>query len=246
MISETEAVLCWYLWIFMWFLLIFTIKATRTRQERNPRIEKQLTFLKETCAGEALFLFERWLNAKSWFNTYDFCELYFKSPWWTPKASRKKGVEWQTKRATFPLGAISTSCLVPSSQGLSSGLLWFVWFLFWGPFLFTRLWRAGGVGGLCGGGGIPSFLSTWDPVDNPGPAHCIECTATVSTVMLVNNSYSWNPLRWLLTVCAVRPGSFLDDLKWQQSLSTLENLHISASATHLQKEPQVLPEMVKV
>ena len=28
---------------------------------RNPRIEKQLTVLKETCAGEALFLFERWL-----------------------------------------------------------------------------------------------------------------------------------------------------------------------------------------
>jgi len=65
MISETEAVLCWYLSIFMWFLLIFTIKATGTRQERNPRIEKQLAFLKETCAGEALFLFERWLNAKS-------------------------------------------------------------------------------------------------------------------------------------------------------------------------------------
>ena len=126
------------------------------------------------------------------------------------------------------------------------GLLWFVWFLFWGPFLFTRLWTEGGVGRLCGGGGSPSFLSTWDPVDNPGPAHCIECAATVSTVMLVNNSYSWNPLRWLLTVCDGRPGSFLDDLKWQQSLSTLENLHISASATHLQKEPQVLPEMVKV
>ena len=42
---------------------------------RNPRIEKQWTFLKETCAGEALFLFERWLNSKSWYNTYDFCTL---------------------------------------------------------------------------------------------------------------------------------------------------------------------------
>ena len=31
----------------------------------------------------------------------------------------------EKKRATFPLGSISTSCLVPSSQGLSSGLLWF-------------------------------------------------------------------------------------------------------------------------
>src|SRR5574337_299641 len=39
------------------------------------------------------------------------------------KVSRKKGVEGQTKRATFPLRSISTSCLVPSSQGLSSGLL---------------------------------------------------------------------------------------------------------------------------
>ena len=220
------------------------------KAREKPQNEKQLTFLKETCEGEALFLFERWLNAKSWFNTYDFCELYFKSPCRTPKASRKKGVEWQTKRATFPLGAISTSCLVPSSQGLPSGLLWFVWFLFWGPFLVTRLWTAGGGGGLCGGGVSPSFLSTWDPVDNPGPAHCIVCAATVSTVMLVNNAYFWNPLRWLLTVCGgrlePRPGSFLDDCKWQQSLRTLENLHISASATHLQKEPQDLPEMVKV
>ena len=36
----------------------------------------------------------------------------------------------------------------------------------------------------------------FDPVDNPGPAHCIECAATISTVMPVNNAYSWNPLRW--------------------------------------------------
>ena len=49
--------------------------------------------------------------------------------------------------------------------------------------------------------GSPSFHSTRDPVDNPGPAHCIECAATISTVMPVNNAYSWNPLRWLLTVC---------------------------------------------
>ena len=35
----------------------------------------------------------------------------------------------------------------------------------------------------------------WGPVDNPGPAHCIECAAKISTVMPVNNAYSWNPLR---------------------------------------------------
>lgn len=105
-------------------------------------------------------------------------------------------------------------------------------------------------GGVCVWGGSPSFHSTWDPVDNPGPAHCIECAATISTVMPVNNAYSWNPLRWLLTVCGgglePRPGSFLDDCKWHQSLRTMEDLHISARATHLQKEPQDLPEMVKV
>ena len=54
---------------------------------------------------------------------------------------------------------------------------------------------------------------------------------------------------WLLTVCGgglePRPGSFLDDCKWHQSLRTMED-HISARATHLQKEPQDLPEMVKV
>ena len=107
-----------------------------------------------------------------------------------------------------------------------------------------------GGGGECVWGGSPSFHSTWDPGDNPGPAHFIECAATISTVMRVNNTYSWNPLRWLLTVCGgglePRLGSFLDDCKWHQSLRTLENLHISASATHLQKEPQYLPEMVKV
>ena len=105
-------------------------------------------------------------------------------------------------------------------------------------------------GGVCVWGGSPSFHSTWDPVDNPGPAHCIECAATISTVMRVNNTYSWNPLRWLLTVCGggpePGPGSFLDDCKWHQSLRTMEDLHISARATHLQKEPQDLPEMVKV
>ena len=60
----------------------------------------------------------------------------------------------------------------------------------------------------------------WMSQDNPGPAHCIECAATISTVMPVNNAYSWNPLRWLLTVCGgglePRPGSFLDDCKWHQ------------------------------
>ena len=33
----------------------------------------------------------------------------------------QKGVEGQTKRATFPLGAIATSCLVPSSQDYHLG-----------------------------------------------------------------------------------------------------------------------------
>ena len=54
-------------------------------------------------------------------------------------------------------------------------------------------------------------------MDNPGPGHCIERAATISTVMLVNNAYSWNPLRWLLSVCSGGlepiPGSFLDDCK---------------------------------
>ena len=138
---------------FRWFLLLRLLEQGK---RENPGIEKQLTFLKETCAGEALFLFERWLNAKSWFNTYDFCALSFKSPWRSPKASRKKGVEGQTKRATCPLGAISTSCLVPSSQGLSSGLLWFVWFLFRGPFLVTRLSTVGVVS-VCGGEALLSI-----------------------------------------------------------------------------------------
>ena len=87
-------------------------------------------------------------------------------------------------------------------------------------------------------------------MDNPGPGYCIECAAEISTVMLVNNAYSWNPLLWLLTVCGGGlepiPGNFLDDFKSHQSLRTMEDLHISGRAAHLQKEPQDLLEMVKV
>ena len=188
-------------------------------------------FLNSISQKNPFWLYQR---EESWYNTYDFCALSFKSPWQNPKASRKKGVEGQTKRATFPLGAIATSCLVPSSQGLSSGLLCFVWFLFRGPFLVTRLSTVGMGVCVCVWGGSPSFHSTWDPVDNPGPAHCIECAATISTVMPVNNAYSWNPLRWLLTVCGgglePRPGSFLDDCKWHQSLRTMEDCRGPAPA----------------
>ena len=87
-------------------------------------------------------------------------------------------------------------------------------------------------------------------MDNPVPAHCIECAATISTVMLVNNAYSWNPLHSLLTVCGGGlepiPGNFLDDCKSHQSLRMMEDLHISGRATPQPKEPQDLPEMVKV
>ena len=87
-------------------------------------------------------------------------------------------------------------------------------------------------------------------MDNPVPAHCIECAATISTVMLVNNAYSWNPLHSLLTVCGGGlepiPGNFLDDCKSHQSRRMMEDLHISGRATPQPKEPQDLPEMVNV
>ena len=87
-------------------------------------------------------------------------------------------------------------------------------------------------------------------MDNPGPVHCIQSVAIESLVMLVNKAYSWNPLHSLLTVCGGGlepiPGSFLDDSKSHQSLRMMKDLHISGRATHLQKEPQELPEMVNV
>ena len=87
-------------------------------------------------------------------------------------------------------------------------------------------------------------------MDNPGPVHCIQSVAIESLVMLVNKAYSWNPLHSLLTVCGGGlqsiTASFLDDSKSHQSLRMMKDLHISGRATHLQKEPQELPEMVKV
>ena len=112
----------------------------------------------------------------------------------------------------------------------------------WGPFLVTGLETVEGES--------PSFHSTSDPVGSPGPAHCIESVATESPVMLVNNAYCWNPLHSLLTLWGGGlepiPGNFLDDSKSHQSLKTMEDLHISGRAAHLQKEPQDLPEMVKL
>ena len=143
---------------------------------------------------------------------------------------------WQTKMVSYHGWLISSFCVGTTVVNLVC--LIFVW----GPFLVTGLETVEGVS--------PSFHSTSDPVGSPGPAHCIESVATESPVMLVNNACSWNPLHSLLTLWGGGlepiPGNFLNDSKWHQSLRTMEDLHISGRAAHLQKEPQDLPEMVKV
>ena len=151
----------------------------------------------------------------------------------------RKEQRWRKKEQLFPL-ALSQ----PAAQFLISlTMIWdcLVCLIFWGGRLQSqdyKQWQ-----------GSLSFHSTSDPVDSPGPAHCIESVATESPVMLVKNAYSWNPLHQLLTVLGggLEPITitFLDDSKSHKSLRTMEDLHISGRATHLQRKPQELPEMLK-
>ena len=73
------------------------------------------------------------------FNQYDYCELYFKSPLWITKASRKKGVEVEEKKRNLSPWLHLNQLL---SSFTSQTTIWdyLVSLIFvWGPFIVTRL-----------------------------------------------------------------------------------------------------------